>query len=200
MNLRPEIVQALSTRDDSVDAILPECALPDPLPSNVQGLPAQILSADEIAITECDPAVLVEKLQSREWSCETVVQAFLRRAALAQKTVSFVYPGAANSIQWYHTSCCEVVNSFNIRPTVSRSFSGKRPLPELSILIHCRSQLAPFMACQSRSKNNSVFLVRSTTMALWPVVVVSKVLLAAYMTLLRDVVPSSLREQPSRSQ
>ncbi|WAO91301.1 Amidase [Fusarium falciforme] len=90
MTLRPEVVQALGTRDDSVDAILPECALPDPLPSNVQGLPAQILSADEIAITECDPVVLVGKLWSKEWSCETVVQAFLRRAALAQKTTNCI--------------------------------------------------------------------------------------------------------------
>ncbi|RSL95102.1 hypothetical protein CDV31_014052 [Fusarium ambrosium] len=90
MTPRPEIIRALGTRDDSVDAMLPDCALPDPLPSNVQGLPSQILSADEIAITECDPVVLVGELRSKKWSCEKVVRAFLKRAALAQKTTNCI--------------------------------------------------------------------------------------------------------------
>lgn len=89
MRVHPKVVEALATRDQSVDAVLPECSLPDPLPSNVQGLAAQILSTEELEITECDTVALVGKLQSKEWLCEPVVKAFLKRAALAQKTVSY---------------------------------------------------------------------------------------------------------------
>lgn len=80
--------KALAFRDESLIAALPPTPLPEPLPQNVQNLPSQILTPEEIAITECDPVALVRKMTTKELSCETVVKAFLARASLAQKAVS----------------------------------------------------------------------------------------------------------------
>lgn len=82
------IQKALKIRDDSIDSVLPDVTLPDPLPQNVQGIPDTILNPEELQITEYDTLQLVQKLASRELSCEPVTKAFLKRGALAQKTVS----------------------------------------------------------------------------------------------------------------
>ncbi|CAG9975284.1 unnamed protein product [Clonostachys byssicola] len=84
------IQKALKIRDDSIDSVLPDVTLPDPLPQNVQGIPDTILNPEELQITGYDTLQLVQKLASRELSCESVTKAFLKRAALAQKTVNCI--------------------------------------------------------------------------------------------------------------
>ncbi|KAJ4999152.1 putative amidase [Colletotrichum sp. SAR 10_66] len=90
MDPKQLVKKALAIRDESLIAALPPTPLPEPLPQNVQNLPSQILTPEEIAITECDPLALVRKMTDKELSCETVVKAFLARASLAQKTVNCI--------------------------------------------------------------------------------------------------------------
>ncbi|TVY76144.1 putative amidase [Lachnellula suecica] len=77
-------------RDETLAAIEP--ALPD-IPSpplNTVSLAKDILSADEIKITESKVEELVPLLAKGDLSALTVVQAFLRRAALAQKLTNCI--------------------------------------------------------------------------------------------------------------
>jgi hypothetical protein len=75
------IQKALKIREDSIDSVLPGVTLPDPLPQNVQGIPDTILNPAELQITGYDTLEIVQRLASRELSCESVTK-------LAQKTVS----------------------------------------------------------------------------------------------------------------
>ncbi|KAF9875725.1 acetamidase [Colletotrichum karsti] len=90
MNPTQLVAKALAIRDESLVDALPPIKLPEPLPQNVQGIPAQILTAEELEITESDAVTLIDKMASKTLSCETVVKAFLARAALAQKTVNCI--------------------------------------------------------------------------------------------------------------
>jgi amidase len=79
-------------RDASIAAVQP--SLPDPpadLPLNVSGIPRQLLSNDEVKITETPPEKLLSLLANRSVSAKSVTTAFLRRAGLAQKLVLHVY-------------------------------------------------------------------------------------------------------------
>ncbi|KAJ4258075.1 hypothetical protein NW762_008215 [Fusarium torreyae] len=84
--------KARQVRDESIAAVISDSdmLLPDPLPSNVQGIAQAILTQQEFEITECDPVTLVKKMSSKELRCETVIKAFLRRAALAHKTTNCI--------------------------------------------------------------------------------------------------------------
>ncbi|KAK9433381.1 amidase signature domain-containing protein [Lipomyces doorenjongii] len=83
------VAKAVAIRDEScakVDPPLPE--LPDPLPLNVTGIPALLLTKEECEITETEPIELVEKMAKGELTAVTVVKSYLRRAALAQKVLN----------------------------------------------------------------------------------------------------------------
>jgi hypothetical protein len=84
-----KVAQALDHRAKSlakVDPPLPK--LPDPLPLNVRNLPDQLLSQREVELTNLEATELIELMASKKASCEEVIRAFLRRAALAQELVS----------------------------------------------------------------------------------------------------------------
>ena len=74
---------------DATIAVL-EPSLPDitDVPLNTIWLAKQVLTTDEIKITESTVEELVPKLADSTLSAVTVVKAFLRRAGLAQKAVS----------------------------------------------------------------------------------------------------------------
>lgn len=79
-------------RDASIAAVQPP--IPDvqaDLPLNVSGIPRQLLSSNEIKITELPPEEILSLLASQSVSAKEVVTAFLRRAGLAQKLVLQVY-------------------------------------------------------------------------------------------------------------
>ena len=79
---------ARDLRDKSIDEVEPAVpAVPSDLPLNVTNIPKQLLSKREIAITESMPEELLASLASTKLSCAEVTNAFLRRAALAQKLV-----------------------------------------------------------------------------------------------------------------
>ncbi|KAF5517585.1 putative amidase [Colletotrichum aenigma] len=90
MDPKQLVKKALAIRDESLIAARPPTPLPEPLPQNVQDIPSQILTPEEIAITECDPVSLVRKVTDKELACETVIKAFLARASLAQKAVNCI--------------------------------------------------------------------------------------------------------------
>lgn len=64
--------------------------VPDDLPLNVTGIPAQVLTPREIEITSQTPEDLLQYLRTGEWSSFEVTSAFLRRAAVAQKLVNCI--------------------------------------------------------------------------------------------------------------
>ena len=77
-------------RDDSIARVEPSIpALPENLPSRVIDIPRQHLSVEELAITESSAQSLVQSLAVGKLTASSVVRAFLRRAAIAQKLVSF---------------------------------------------------------------------------------------------------------------
>lgn len=81
------ISEARSLRDTSILVEPPLPPLPDPLPKNVAEIANKLLTPEEIKITSYDVPELLQAIRSKEYSCETVTRAFLRRAALAQKLV-----------------------------------------------------------------------------------------------------------------
>lgn len=87
MDAKARVTHSLKIRDDSIDQAFPGLTLPDPLPTNVQGLAAGFLTEQELLITGYGPETVLEKIRTKELSCETVTRAFLRRAAIAQKAV-----------------------------------------------------------------------------------------------------------------
>lgn len=74
-------------RDATIAAVEPP--LPDikDIPLNTISLAKQYLTAEEIKITESHVEELVIQLAKGDISSTTVIKAFLRRAALAQKAV-----------------------------------------------------------------------------------------------------------------
>lgn len=90
-------------RDASIDRIQPAIPmLPASLPPYILDIPSQVLSHQEIQITETAPEDLLSKLTSGEITATSVTTAFLRRAGLAQKLASLNF------------------NSLTIPPTISR--------------------------------------------------------------------------------
>ena len=79
---------AQQQRDDSiarVDPPVPE--VPAELPLDVSVLPKELLSSEEVEITQTAAEDLVASIASGKLSSVTVTEAFLRRAGLAQKLV-----------------------------------------------------------------------------------------------------------------
>ncbi len=75
-------------RDASIAAVQPLVPdVPTDLPLNVSAIPAQLLHADEVDITEAPPEEILSRIADRKISVKQVVTAFLRRAGLAQKLV-----------------------------------------------------------------------------------------------------------------
>lgn len=88
MNTTQLISSQRAFRDASCSRIEPPLpALPDPLPKNVTGIAKQVLTEEELKITSYDAVELLKVIREKEFSCEQVTRAFLRRAALAQKLV-----------------------------------------------------------------------------------------------------------------
>jgi amidase len=75
-------------RDASIAAVQPP--VPDPpidLPLDVSDIARQLLSYEEVKITEMPPEEILSLLASKSISATEVITAFLRRAGLAQKLV-----------------------------------------------------------------------------------------------------------------
>lgn len=87
-NWREVAKAAQDFRDDSIKGVeppVPEISLY--LPRNLTSIPRELLAQDEVLITETSPEELVKSLASGKLNSTTVVNAFLRRAGLAQKLV-----------------------------------------------------------------------------------------------------------------
>ncbi|KAF2770013.1 putative glutamyl-tRNA amidotransferase subunit A [Teratosphaeria nubilosa] len=78
-------------RDGSIAKVQPRIPdVPRHLPSNVTGIPKQLLSKEVIAITESKPEDLLAKLTTGKISSVAVTNAFLQRAGLASKLTNCV--------------------------------------------------------------------------------------------------------------
>ncbi|KAJ8120996.1 hypothetical protein ONZ43_g2446 [Nemania bipapillata] len=73
----------------SLNPPLPKLSASD-IPLDTTGIPGSILTAKELEITEKNVEDLVSLLASGQWSAKTVVQAFMRRAAVAQQLTNCV--------------------------------------------------------------------------------------------------------------
>lgn len=84
-----EIAQeAQRHRDDTINAIKPPLPpLPNVISHNVIDVPRQLLSHDELVITETPTIQLLQSLSTGKVTATAVAKAFLRRAAVAQKLV-----------------------------------------------------------------------------------------------------------------
>ncbi|KAI1452731.1 amidase [Annulohypoxylon moriforme] len=60
------------------------------LPLNTTGIPKKLLTEEEIEITGTNVEELVKKIASGEWTSTVVINAFLRRAGLAQKLANCI--------------------------------------------------------------------------------------------------------------
>lgn len=79
-------------RDESIDSIpSPLPTLPAEAPLNTLPVAKDVLTADEIKITESLVEDLVPQLAKGELTATAVTKAFLRRAALAQRLVCFPF-------------------------------------------------------------------------------------------------------------
>jgi hypothetical protein len=74
-------------RDATIASIEPEIPEITDIPLNSIPIAKTVLTAEEIQITEATVEELAGKLAKEELSAVTVIKAFLRRAALAQKVV-----------------------------------------------------------------------------------------------------------------
>lgn len=80
--------QAQQIRDASLSQIKPALPeTPSELPRNVTDIPKHLLTTDEVVITETPPEDLVTSLAAGKLTSTAVINAFLRRAGLAQKLV-----------------------------------------------------------------------------------------------------------------
>ncbi len=76
-------------RDATIAAIQPPIPdVPAELPLNVTTIPKQLLTAEEVTITETPVEELVALLVGQKWTATEVIKAYLRRAGLAQKLVT----------------------------------------------------------------------------------------------------------------
>lgn len=79
-----------ATRDRSIEEVDPKiAALPEQHVERVIGIPRKYLNSSEQAITESPAETLVASLASGKLTALAVSNAFLRRAAIAQKLVSW---------------------------------------------------------------------------------------------------------------
>ncbi|KAL8841132.1 MAG: hypothetical protein Q9176_003473 [Flavoplaca citrina] len=82
---------AQELRDASISRIYPPVPdVPQKLANNVTNIPKQLLTTDEILITETLPEDLLPSLASGKITSTAVVNAFLRRAGLAQKLTNCI--------------------------------------------------------------------------------------------------------------
>ena len=82
--------KAREHRDATLAVVQPPIPDIESLPLDSTPIPKTILTLEEIAITESDPADLISRLVSGALSSTAVTQAFLRRATIAQKLVNCV--------------------------------------------------------------------------------------------------------------
>lgn len=79
-------------RDASIIRVEPSVPdVPNELPLDVTKLPQELLSQEEVAITQWRTEDLVASIASGQLSSTTVTKAFLRRAGLAQRLVGLLY-------------------------------------------------------------------------------------------------------------
>ncbi|KAK5952726.1 hypothetical protein OHC33_006318 [Knufia fluminis] len=94
MEMKPwqEVAQrAQAYRDKSIAEINPPIpAVPEELPQNVTHLPKQLLTPREVEITEMLPEELLPALADGKLTSVEVINAFVRRAGLAQQLVNCV--------------------------------------------------------------------------------------------------------------
>ncbi|KAI4122642.1 MAG: hypothetical protein LQ338_005690 [Usnochroma carphineum] len=82
---------AQELRDASISRVEPPVPdVPSDLPRDVTDVPKYLLTTDEVLITQTSPEDLVSSLASGKHSCKAVVNAFLRRAGLAQKLTNCI--------------------------------------------------------------------------------------------------------------
>lgn len=82
---------AQGLRDESISRIQPPVPdVPSDLPANVTDVPKQLLTKDEVRITETSTEDLVSLLASGKLTSTVVVKAFLRRAGIAQRLANCV--------------------------------------------------------------------------------------------------------------
>ncbi|KAL8730858.1 MAG: hypothetical protein Q9166_003785 [cf. Caloplaca sp. 2 TL-2023] len=82
---------AQKLRDASISRIDPPVPdVPQDLPLNVTNIPKQLLTIDEVLITETAPETLITSLATGKLPSIAVVNAFLRRAGLAQKLTNCI--------------------------------------------------------------------------------------------------------------
>ena len=75
-------------REETIRDYLPSTStLSRVFPKNVTGIPSEVLSKEEIWITELAPEKLLQLMAIGNLTATTVTKAFLRRAALAQQLV-----------------------------------------------------------------------------------------------------------------
>lgn len=83
--------KAQEHRDASVKLVEPAVPdVPTELPLDVTKIPKQLLTTEEVGITETAPEDLVTSLASGELTSTAVTSAFLRRAGIAQKLVCYL--------------------------------------------------------------------------------------------------------------
>lgn len=79
---------AQDLRDASISRVEPPIPdVPSVLPKNVKDIPKQLLTTEEVRITETLAEDLLPALASGKLTSVSVANAFLRRAGLAQKLV-----------------------------------------------------------------------------------------------------------------
>lgn len=84
------IAQALHLRDTSVAEVQPPLFdVPNSSAKNVRRIADDVLTSEELRITSFDAPELIKLIREKSYTCEAVTRAFLRRAALAQKLVSY---------------------------------------------------------------------------------------------------------------
>ena len=62
---------------------------PNPLPDNVTAIPGQVLTVDEIRITELLPEEILAEIAGGKLAAVAVANAFMRRAGVASHLVGF---------------------------------------------------------------------------------------------------------------
>lgn len=83
------VTTAQNYRDESIKRVEPAVPdVPQYLPRDVTLIPKELLSAEEIKVTETAAEDLLKSIASGHLTSTTVIKAFLRRAGLAQKLVS----------------------------------------------------------------------------------------------------------------
>ena len=93
---------AQELRDASISRVNPPVpVVPHDLPRNVAAFPKQLLTPDEILITETKPEELISSLASGRLTSAVVANAFLRRAGLAQKLVCHVFSVQSLTRPWF---------------------------------------------------------------------------------------------------